>query len=57
MDCRKMPSEKNCDLKMSGSEEHLLPAAINHAVIAHGHEETPELREEIKNLLEADTEN
>lgn len=47
-----MPSEKNCDLKMSGSEEHLVPAAVHHAVAAHGHEDTPELHEEIKKVLE-----
>lgn len=47
-----MPSELNCDLKMSGSEEHLVPAAVHHAVAAHGHTDTPELREEIKKMLE-----
>jgi len=56
IDCRKMPSEKNCDLKMSGSEEHLLPAAINHAVTAHGHQDTPELREELKKSFEDEQE-
>jgi hypothetical protein len=44
IDCREMPSENNCDLAMAGSEEHILDAAVNHAVIAHGHENTPELR-------------
>lgn len=52
VDCRNMPSEKNCDLLISGSEEHLLPAAIEHAVSVHGHEDTPELREEIKKAME-----
>ncbi len=56
VDCRKMPSEKNCDLKMSGSEEHLIPAAVDHAVRVHGHKDTPELREEIKKSLEDDNE-
>ncbi len=42
MDCREMPSDNNCDLAMSGSEEHLLDAAVGHAVSAHGHEDTPE---------------
>lgn len=51
IDCRDMPSEKNCDLRMSGSEEHLLPAAVNHAVKAHGHEDTPELKEELKKAM------
>jgi predicted small metal-binding protein len=51
VDCREMPSESNCDLAMSGSEEHLMEAAVNHAVTAHGHEDTPELRQEITQAL------
>jgi len=51
IDCREMPSENNCDLKMSGSEEHLLSAAVEHAVKAHGHEDTPELRDQIKQMF------
>jgi hypothetical protein len=51
VDCREMPSESGCDLAMSGSEEHLLEAAATHAVTAHGHEDTPELREQIKSAF------
>jgi predicted small metal-binding protein len=51
IDCREMPSDSNCDLAMSGSEEHLLNAAVNHAVTAHGHEDTPQLREELREGL------
>jgi hypothetical protein len=51
IDCRDMPSENNCDLAMSGSEEHLLEAAALHAVNAHQHEDTPELREQIRGEL------
>jgi hypothetical protein len=29
----------------------VLDAAVQHAVWAHGHEETPELREQIKSML------
>lgn len=50
-DCRTMPSEKNCDLVMSGSEEHLVPAAVDHAVLQHGHARTPELEAEVKSFL------
>ena len=52
MDCRKMPSDKNCDLVMTGSGEHILPAAVAHAVANHGHQDTPDLHEEIKKSLE-----
>jgi hypothetical protein len=51
MDCREMPSESGCDLAMSGSEEHLLNAAVTHAVTAHGHEDTPELREALRGAM------
>ena len=51
IDCREMPSENNCDLKMSGSEEHLLPAAVNHAITVHGHQDTPEFKEKIRKML------
>src|SRR5438552_476544 len=33
---------------MAGSEEHLVEAAVTHAVTAHKHEDSPELREEIR---------
>jgi Protein of unknown function (DUF1059) len=51
IDCREMPSENNCDLAMAGSEEHIVEAAAIHAVTAHRHEDTPELREEVRGLL------
>ena len=51
IDCREMPSESNCDLTMAGSEEHLLSAAAIHAVTAHQHEDTPELRDEIRQMM------
>jgi predicted small metal-binding protein len=51
IDCRDYPSEKNCSLKISGTEEEVLNAAVQHAVAAHGHEQTAELREQIKSML------
>ena len=51
IDCRDYPSEKNCSLIISGTEEEVLDAAVQHAVTAHGHEQTPELREQIKSML------
>ena len=56
-DCRKMPSEKNCDVYMSGTPDHLLEAAVSHAVRDHGHQDTPELRAEIKALFEEEKAN
>jgi len=51
IDCRAYPSEKNCSLKMSGTEEEVLDAAVQHAASAHGHENSPELRDQIKSML------
>jgi predicted small metal-binding protein len=51
IDCRDYPSEKNCSLKMSGTEQELLDAAVQHAVSAHGHKNSPELRDQIKSML------
>jgi predicted small metal-binding protein len=51
IDCRGYPSEKNCSLKISGTQEEVPDAAMQHAVSTHGHEETPELREQIKSML------
>jgi predicted small metal-binding protein len=36
---------------MSGTEEEVLDAAVEHAVSAHGHKKSPELREQIKSML------
>ncbi|PYK45367.1 MAG: DUF1059 domain-containing protein [Verrucomicrobia bacterium] len=51
IDCRDYPSDKKCSLKISGSEAEVLDAAVQHAVSAHGHERSAELREEIRSLL------
>ena len=51
-DCRRYPSEINCTLTISGEEEEVVQAAAQHAVAAHGHEDTPELREQVRGLLE-----
>jgi hypothetical protein len=55
IDCREMPSESGCDLAMAGSEEHVLTAAVTHAITAHGHEDTPELREQMRGILKDET--
>ena len=51
IDCREYPSEKGCTLKISGTEDEVLEAAVKHAVSAHGHENTPEFREELRQIL------
>jgi predicted small metal-binding protein len=51
IDCRDYPSDVNWPLKISGTEDEVLDAAVQHAVSAHGHDNTPELREQIKLML------
>jgi predicted small metal-binding protein len=51
IDCRDYPSEKNCSLKISGTEEEVLDAAVEHAGSAHGHEKSPKLRDQLKSML------
>ncbi len=50
-DCREFPSEKNCSLTIAGTEDEVLAAAAEHAISAHGHADTPELREQIRGML------
>jgi len=51
-DCRRFPSENNCTMVMIGEEDELVQAAAEHAVSMHGHEDTPEFREQIRGFLE-----
>jgi predicted small metal-binding protein len=51
IDCRDYPSDKNCSLKLSGSEDEVLDAAVQHAVAAHGHQNSTELRGQLKSML------
>ena len=51
VDCRRYPSEKGCTLSIEGTEEEVIEASINHAVTAHGHTNSPELKEKIKSLM------
>ncbi len=50
-DCRLMPSEKNCSLCISGTEDEVLSVAVRHAVNEHGHEYSEQLRNEIKSMM------
>ncbi|HEX6445857.1 MAG TPA: DUF1059 domain-containing protein [Streptosporangiales bacterium] len=52
IDCRTMPSESNCSLRIEGTEEEVVRAAVQHDVEAHGHEDTPELREQVRAALQ-----
>lgn len=49
IDCRNFPSENQCTVAIfADTEEELLEAAVQHAVAAHGHLDTPELRDQLR---------
>jgi len=50
--CRKYPSEKNCSLTISGTEDEVMEAAVQHAVASHGHSDSPEFRSQLRGFLE-----
>jgi len=51
IDCRDFPDETGCTLYLSGEEEHVVQAAAEHAVSAHGAEDTAQVREWLRNNL------
>ena len=51
IDCSEFPSESNCTLKISGTEDEVLPVAAQHAAEIHGHEDTPEMREKLRSFM------
>ncbi len=51
-DCRRFPSESNCSLVIIGEEEEVIRAGAEHAASVHGHEDTPEMREQLRGFLE-----
>jgi len=56
IDCREVPSVMHCTIALSAdTEEELLEAAVQHAVSVHQHQDTPELRAEIRKSFKAGT--
>lgn len=56
IDCRAFPSTINCSVTIAAdSEQELLDVAVQHAVARHGHQDTPELREQLKQAMREGT--
>lgn len=52
IDCRQFPSESNCTVEISAdTEDEVLVVAVQHAVHDHQHEDTPELRSQIRGSI------
>jgi len=56
VDCREFASDTHCSVAIAAdTENELLDAAVQHAVIVHKHEDTPELRQQIRQLFKEGT--
>lgn len=52
IDCREFPSEAQCSVAISAnSEEELMQVAVEHAVSTHHHSDSPELRQQLRQLF------
>jgi predicted small metal-binding protein len=49
IDCRSFPSDIKCTVAISAdSEDELVNAATQHAIQVHKHQDSPELRQQIR---------
>jgi predicted small metal-binding protein len=52
IDCREVPSTTHCSVTIAAdSEQELLDVAVQHAVAQHGHQDTPALRDQLKQAM------
>jgi hypothetical protein len=51
-DCRRFESDSACTLTIIGEEDEVIATAAQHAAAVHGHADTPELRIQLRELLE-----
>lgn len=51
IDCRDLPSEKNCTITIFGTKEEVLDLAVMHACNSHGQADTHKFREQLRSLL------
>jgi hypothetical protein len=52
IDCRRFPAEKPCSITISGTEDEVVELGVLHATTVHGHQDTPELREQLRSMLQ-----
>lgn len=56
VDCREFPSEKGCTVALCADDDkELMEAAVQHAVAVHGHQDSAELRQQLKALFKNGT--
>ena len=52
IDCRRFPAEKPCSITISGTEDEVVELGVLHATTVHGHQDSPELREQLRSMLQ-----
>jgi hypothetical protein len=52
IDCRRFPAEKPCSITISGTEDEVLELAVLHAGTVHGHNDTPEFRQQLRTMIQ-----
>jgi len=56
IDCREFPSDMNCSVAIAAdSDDELLEAAVQHAASVHHHQDSPDLRQQLKQLFKEGT--
>jgi predicted small metal-binding protein len=56
VDCREFPSDTNCSVAIAAdTENELLEVAVQHTVAVHQHQDTPELRQQIRQIIKEGT--
>ena len=54
VDCRDYPSEMNCTVAISAdTKPELVDAAVQHAIAVHGHHDSPQLREQLAQMIKS----
>jgi predicted small metal-binding protein len=48
IDCRRYPSEPQCTLNVTETEEEVLTVIVRHAIEEHGYANTPDLRDRMR---------
>ncbi len=52
IDCREVPSEAGCTVSIAADDQNELEeAATHHMVSVHGHNDSPDLRNEIRSQM------
>ncbi|BAK78827.1 hypothetical protein NH8B_4090 [Pseudogulbenkiania sp. NH8B] len=52
IDCREHPGTPQCTVSIAAdSEDELLSAAVQHAVAVHGYQDSPQLREQLRQMF------